>query len=135
MFKRIWILAIVVALAAGAALSAPETKRELDPAEIAKGKLARQIFDQMIARYRNGESYDIDDLAFWSQRVLDADVAAAADAQQRRTACEAHMARTSEVERMAVSYFKTGQGRQADALTAEYYRLDAEMQLARAKRK
>ena len=135
MFKRIWILAIVVVLAAGAALSAPETKREIDPAEIAKGKVARQILDLLLTTYKNAEGYDIDDLAFWSQRVVDADLAASADAEQRRTACEAHLARTSEIERIAASHYKNGLSAQTSALAAEYYRLDAETQLARAKRK
>jgi hypothetical protein len=134
MFKRIWILAIVVLAAAGAALSAPEAKRELDPTELAKGKVARQVFDQIIARYRNGEGYDVDDLALWSQRILVADLAASADAEQRRTAYEAHQARTSDIEKIAGSYFRAGMGRQSDALAAEYYRLDAESQLANIKR-
>ena len=130
MFKCTWLIVGVVLLAAGAALSAPETKRDLDATQAAKGKVARQVFDQLLARYRSEQGYDIDDLAFWSQRILDAELAATADAAERKTAREAHLARTTQIEKLAASHFRVGQAVQTDALAAEYYRLDAQSQLA-----
>lgn len=129
MFKRTGLVAGAIVLAAGAALSAPEAKREASATDVAKGKVARQVFDQLVARYRNAEGYDIDDLAFWSQRVLDAELAIATDAAERTKACQAHLDRTQEIEKIAASHFKVGQGTQTSALAAEYYRLDAESRL------
>lgn len=133
MFKRTWLVASVILLAAGAALSAPDTNRDLNANERAKGKVARQVFEQLMARYRNEQGYDIDDLAFWSQRILGAELAATADAAERKTAREAHLARTAEIEKIAASHFRVGQATQTDALAAEYYRLDAQSQLAAEK--
>jgi len=129
MFKRTGLVAGAIVLAAGAALSAPEAKREASATDVAKGKVARQVFDQLVARYRNAEGYDIDDLAFWSQHILDAELVIATDAAQRTKACQAHIDRTQEIEKIAASHFKAGLGAQISTLAAEYYRLDAESKL------
>ena len=68
----------------------------------------------------------------WSERWLDAELALAAKPMDRAKALQDHLDRTREVERIMVEFAKmVGQGRQAYADAATYYRLEAEIRLYR----
>jgi hypothetical protein len=120
-------LAAVVFLLPAAAKDEPATD-----VRAAKVEVATVVFNQMMSRAMGAEGYDIEDLELWSQHILQSQLDAAQDAAQRTAAHQAHLRRTTELARITKSYAKTGQGRPADALAAEWYRLDAESQLERA---
>jgi hypothetical protein len=57
------------------------------------------------------------------------------DKGDRLAAIQSHLDRMREVERFAVTLAKTGQGTQDEATAAEYFRLEAELWLTKAKNK
>jgi hypothetical protein len=68
----------------------------------------------------------------WSERLLEAELAMFDKKEDRIPYLKAHLARTREVERLAIVYAKTGQGRQADADAATYERLKADIRFFQA---
>jgi hypothetical protein len=90
--------------------------------------MARKVFEQNLLRLRNREGLPAE-LFGWSERWLEAELALCDKEADRVKAFRAHLDRTREVERMAINYAQTGQGRQADADAATYYRLEAEIRL------
>lgn len=131
MSRPIWLTATLLAILSCAALSAPDTKPAPDPAAPARLNLARDVFEQMLSRVTNQQHFDIEDLELWSQHILESELDAAATAAERRAAYQAHVARTTTLEKTAKAFAKTGQGLISDGLAAEYYRLHAEAKLAR----
>jgi len=91
---------------------------------------ARNVFEQHLARLKAGQGLP-SELFGWSEHWVDAEIALSGKAAERAEALKGHLARIREVERMAVAYAKAGQGRQADADAAIYYRLEAEIRLLR----
>lgn len=89
---------------------------------------ARSIFQEEMQRLQGAEALP-QRVAEWSERWLDAELALSLARADRLKALEAHVERTKQVEKMADAYAKTGQGRQADASVARYYRADAEIRL------
>lgn len=131
MSRPIWLSASLLAILSCAALSAPDAKPAPDPEAATRLKLARDVFAQMFSRVTNQQHFDIEDLELWSQHILESELDAATTAAERRAAHQAHVARTTSLEKTAKSFSKTGQGLVSDGLAAEYYRLHAEAQLAR----
>jgi len=111
--------------------SAPEASA---PRKVSKELLekrleaARKVFEQNLVRLKGAQALP-SELFGWSERWLDAELALAEKPADRVKALRDHFDRTREVERAAVNYAKTGQGRQADADAATYYRLEAEIRL------
>ena len=133
--SKLWMTLALICFAAVAFLLPAAAKDGPAAAvDVVKTKLATDVFDQMMSRAMGAEGYDIEDLELWSQHVLQSELDTAKDAAGREAAHQAQLRRTSELARITKSYAQTGQGRQADALAAEWYRLDAESQLERAKR-
>lgn len=133
--SNLWMTLVSASLAAVVFLLPAAAKDEPAAAvDAVKIKVATEVFDQMMSRAMGAEGYDIEDLELWSQHVLQSELDAVKDAAGREAAHQAHLRRTTELARITKSYAQTGQGRQADALAAEWYRLDAESQLERAKR-
>ena len=112
------------------AIAKDEPAAEVD---VAKVQVATEVFTQMMSRAMNGEGYDIEDLELWSQHILQAELDVAKNVVERAAAHQAHLRRASELARITASYAKTGQGRPADALAAEWYRLDAQSQLEKTR--
>lgn len=106
-----------------AATAPEETAAAVDQAKL---KLASDVFDQMMIKLLGNEGYNIEDMELWSQHILESELDLARKQDQRKAAHQSHLRRATELARIAGSYAKTGQGRQADALAAEWYRLDAE---------
>ena len=128
---RSGVLSVSLVLAAGAAaLAQPAPAPRKAPKELLSRRLdaARKVFQENMARLKGAQGQP-SDLFGWSERWLDAELALADKQADRVKALEAHLDRTRDVERMAVGYAKSGQGRQADADAATYYRLDAEIRL------
>ena len=90
-----------------------------------KAKIAKDVYALMMARWRNNEAFDIEDVETWSRHILDADLDIAASAEERVAAYEEQMKRTTELARIAKSFAQTGQSLESAAMAAEYYRLEA----------
>jgi hypothetical protein len=133
MSKRILIVIAVAALFANAAWSAMAEKEPPAAVDAVRAKIARDVFVQMMARWKNYEANDIEDLELWSKHILEADLDAAAGAEQRVAAYEEQIKRTAELATIAKSFAKTGQGLESVALAAEYYRLEAMSQAAKGR--
>lgn len=131
MSRPICLIAASLAIFSCAALSAPDAKPAPDPEATTRLKLARDVFAQMFSRVTNQQHFDIEDLELWSQHILESELDAATTAAERRAAYQAHLARTTSLEKTAKAFSKTGQGLVSDGLAAEYYRLHAEAQLAK----
>jgi uncharacterized protein (TIGR03067 family) len=74
-------------------------------------------------------------LAGAARRILTAELEQSEKKEDRVKACEEYLQRTTDVAKRAMNVYKTGQATQADALQAEYYRLEAEIMLEREKAK
>lgn len=131
---KLWIV-LASTLLAAVPFIIPATAREEPAAEVtaAKLKVATEVFNQMMSRAMNAEGYDIEDLELWSQHILQSELDAAQNAEQRTSAHQANLRRATELARITASYAKTGQGRPAEALAAEWYRLDAQSQFEKAR--
>ncbi|MCE9563982.1 MAG: hypothetical protein K8U57_18220 [Planctomycetes bacterium] len=94
---------------------------------------ARKVFEQDLARYKNGQSVAFEDLYQWSSRWLEAELEMAGDAATRTTAFKTHFDRMKDVEKSTAAMVKAGQVREADAAAGRYYRAQAELWLARGR--
>jgi hypothetical protein len=116
----------------------PEPKLA-DPEKSLKQALledARKVFEMNLARYQAGNGgLDVEAMSSWSTRWLEAEIDVAADATAKTSAFKAHLSRMKEVEKSATALAKTGQGREADALAARFFRNQAEIWLARGRTK
>jgi len=74
-------------------------------------------------------------LAGAARRILTAELEQSEKKEDRVKACEEYLQRITGVAKHAMNFYKTGQATQADAMQAEYYRLEAEIMLEREKAK
>ena len=128
---RFRMFSIGLVLVAGiAALADPAPAARKVPRELLEKRLesARKVFEQNMVRLKAREGLPAE-LFGWSERWLAAELALADRPANRVKALRDHLDRTREVERAAVNFARTGQGRQADADAATYYRLEAEIRL------
>ncbi len=96
---------------------------------------AKKTYEMDLKRFQALQLADPQSLCQWSRRWLDARLDLARGKDERLTAYREHLDRMRTVERMAKSYYMTGQGRMSDATGAEYCRIQAEIWLAQAKAK
>ncbi len=124
------LLAGLVLLAGAAALADPPPPPKA-PRELLEKRLeaARKVFEQNLARLKSAQAAPAE-LFGWSERWLEAELALAERQADRARALRDHLDRAREVERLAAGLAKSGQGRQADADAATYYRLEAEIRLS-----
>ena len=87
---------------------------------------ARKVWEQNKTQIQNRQGLPAE-LVGWSERWLDAELALYDKESDRVKALKDHLDRAREVEKIAVGFARTGQGRQADADAATYYRLEAEI--------
>ena len=120
----------LVLVAAGAAIADQAPGPLKVPKDLLEKRLeaVRKVYEQHSARIKQREGLPAE-LFGWSERWLEAELALADKQADRVKALRDHLDRTREVERAAVGHAKTGQGRQADADAATYYRLEAEIRL------
>ena len=96
--------------------------------------VARNTYEQFLQRRRLGladpgaETYYL-----WSRRWLDAQLDLAGNKEERAAAYRDHLGRMRDVEQKARAQARAGQAEGAGASAAEYFRLQAELWLARAK--
>lgn len=125
MCKRMIVATVLAALFVGAAWRAKAGGPAPAAADTVKAKIARDVYAQMMARWRNNEAYDIEDMELWSRHILEADLDLATGANERVAAYEEQIRRTTELATIAKAFARTGLGLDSAALAAEYYHLDA----------
>lgn len=122
-----WLVIIGVAKGAEPAAALGDGAKQLLEQRL---DAAKKVFRQNLLRFKNAEAL-VTDLFGWSERWLDAEIALSKSKDDRVKACRNHLERTRDIERTAVSYAKSGMGRQADADAATYFRLEAEIRLSK----
>ena len=127
---RFSALAICLMFFGSAPILADTGKTPKVPKELLekRAEAAGKVWKEKFLRLRNREARP-SDLFGWSERWLEAELALRHDAADRAKALKGHLARTKDVERVAVQSARTGQGMQSDADAATYYRLEAEIRL------
>jgi hypothetical protein len=71
--------------------------------------MAENVFKQKTLRYRAGQGLP-SELFGWSERWLEAELALSDKKADQTAALQAHVDRTRELERLATTYARTGQG-------------------------
>lgn len=89
---------------------------------------ARKVYQQKVKRIRNREGLPAE-LFAWSERWLEAELALCDKKSERAKPLRDHLDQTREVERIAAASARAGQGLQAEADAATYFRLGAEIRL------
>jgi uncharacterized protein (TIGR03067 family) len=117
----------------------PKEDKPKDDAKVKKllqdmVQAAKEEYKLRTQRYLSGVSTS-EQLAGASRRVLTAELEWSEKKEERVTACEEYLQRTTEVAKHAKAGADAGQATQADAVQAEYYRLEAEIMLEREKAK
>jgi hypothetical protein len=128
------ILGLVLA---GAALAPRLADDSQDPRSIVKAQLeaARLTYEMTLTRAQNGQALEPEQLYRWSVRWMEARRDLSPDKADQVAALEAHHARMQKLEMLAKGLAKVGHGKTSDATAAEYYRLEADLWLARVKGK
>jgi hypothetical protein len=128
-------IARTIALALCATLAAPRPAAEAAPtaAELAKDRAAaaERAFRSISAAQRSGAAAT-EAVCAWSVRWLDAAIEAAP--RTARQALADHLKRMTDLEAEVQKMFGSGTARALDVETAAYYRLEAELWVARGKR-
>lgn len=96
---------------------------------------AQKAYELALQQQTQLLAMDPEFLALWSRRWLEAQRELATSKDQQIAALEAHLGRLRNLEKFAKRLSATGQGRQTDAVVAEYHRLEAEQWLSQVKGK
>jgi hypothetical protein len=122
---------------AGVALAPKFTAESPDSNQLAKAQMeaARRTYELTWTRAEMGEGGDAEQVYQWSVRWLEAQRDLSGTKAGQLAALEAHQTRMQRLERRVAAMVKAGQGRQSEGTAAEYYRLEADLWLARAKAK
>jgi hypothetical protein len=131
-WRRTRPLAVLTILLAGFSMApaAPEPARPSPLAEERYRAAVRQ-YDITWSYYQQAriDSYQV---YVWSRLVLDARRELGETKADRLVALEDHLARMKKLEELVIRIRRLGFGRSYDYGAAEYYRLEAELWLARA---
>jgi hypothetical protein len=126
-------LALGLALTAlSFALAPPEKERGRPALAEARYRAALRQFDEVWIYYRQSRT-DSFQTYYWSSLVLDSQRELAATKPERVAALEAHLGRMRQLEALVKKVRKLGFGFSTDVGATEYYRLEAEDWLEKAK--
>jgi outer membrane protein TolC len=96
---------------------------------------ARRAYKESNDLYREGRTRDVDRMYRWSQRLLEAELEASTKKSDQIAALEAHWKRMKQLEDLVRNVYKAGAVAQVELPAVEYYRLDAEIALSKARAK
>jgi FMN phosphatase YigB (HAD superfamily) len=110
----------------------PERPNTVSPVAEARYRAAVKQYDETWAYYRQAriDSYQV---YVWSRFVLESRRAIAVNPAEDITALEDHLDRMKKLEELVKKIRRLGFGRSYDVGASEYYRLEAEFWLERAK--
>ena len=139
MLARLICLAalILVLAAAPAAFPGPVHAGEGEAAANAKARLeaARKMYEGTLRLYKTGPPVplDVEKLYRWSRRWLKAQHELATKKEDRVAAAEAHLTRMRSLEKTLRQMLKSREVPAFEVAGAEFYRLEAERWVAKAK--
>jgi hypothetical protein len=132
------LLIIGLCLAGASRLHGVGTAKQTDvPSKEEKElvKVCKQGFDAVMNEIESGRSLPDEKVCVWSRRWLHAQLAVTRKPADAITAYKDHLKRTKEVERIAKIQYKEGKITIVVYTTAQYYRVQAEIWLAKAQSK
>ncbi len=94
-------------------------------------KVAKEAYDLCLARVTGGAGADAQGVYFWSERILTAELEMSTNDKERIAAHQGHFDRMLDFEKTTARALR----RDYRVVAAEYFRIDAELRLARAKSK
>jgi len=106
--------------------------QKLAEARVAAG---RKAYEETTLLYREGRSRDLDRIYLWSKRWLDAQLDVSNAKADQEAAYEAHWKRMKQLEDLIDRRMRSGVGAAIEVPQVQYYRLEAELWLARARKK
>lgn len=130
------LAAFLLCLIASAGLGA---EPDADPAKmlarLSKDRVdaARRTFDTMWKNYREGRRVSDDSLYRWSLRLLDSEKEVATAPADKIAAYEGHRKRMRELESLISNLQRAGQTTVDEVSSTEYYRIEADIWLLKAK--
>jgi hypothetical protein len=135
--NKLLLPALVLALlfAANAmAPSAPPEGKAAPPWELARNKVdaARRTCLAVAQEYLEGKA-TVEQVHQWSQRWMRADQQANNKKAEQLEALKGHVSRMQELEKKAQDRLQNRRGLASDVPAAEYHRLEAELDLSRAR--
>lgn len=139
MFKPTVVLVLVAGLAVAGGILASSVRGDSaasdKPAKLAEARLkaANEAYRLYQERHKKEGDVEAETLYLWSNRILNAERDAASKEEQRITALQAHLDRMMQLESETKRRLEGGKVRAHEMAAAEFYRLEAELWLARGK--
>lgn len=127
---RFGLFSVILLAAFTGVRAEPDSKPLNVPQELLQKRLeaAKNVYSRNLDRVRKGQGTP-NELFGWSEHWLKAELGLIEKKVDRQRALQDHLDRTREIERVAINFAKSGQGRQADADAATFYRVEAEIHL------
>jgi bla regulator protein blaR1 len=98
----------------------------------ARLRAARRAYEQTLEAFRAGATRDVEQIYRWSRRWLEAQQGLSGRAKDA-AAVKDHLARMMDLGKIIEAQYKAGVATAADVAAAEYYRAEAEVELAQAR--
>lgn len=126
------ILAAFVAGTTFAPSAPPEAK--MPPWELAKARAeaARKAYESIEQEYLEGKATQ-EQVRDWSNRWMRAQQDISNKKPDQLAAIEAHVTRMRQLEKAALGRFQSRRGNASEVSAAEYFRVDAELSLSKAR--
>ena len=96
---------------------------------------AQRAYKESYDLYREGRTRDVDRIYRWSQHWLDAELAVSKQKNDEIAALDAHWKRMKQLEELVRNVYRAGALALVELPAVEYYRLDAEVALSKARAK
>lgn len=105
------------------------------PPELARARLkaARKTYEQLLQRMGGGGISSREQLHLWSCRWRDAQGAVGKGKEEQVAAARDHLDRMKKLEETVTNFVRLGALHNSDLSAAEYYRIQAEIDLAQVK--
>lgn len=135
--KKCLVLTVAItAVALGVAAAVDKRPDSSGPGASSKElvEAARRAYELRAQAFLNSEVRGLDEAYVWSKRWMTAEWDLRLSEGKGDKGVRAHHDRMVELERVARRMHETGQGSEFDAAAATYYRIEAELMLARAGR-
>src|SRR5262249_27581457 len=106
-----------------------------DPRALIRQRMdaAQRAYKETYQLYREGRTRDVDRLYRWSQHWLDAELETSSKKSDQVAAFEGHWNRMKQLEELVRNIYKAGAVPRSELPAVEYYRLDAEIALSKAR--